>query len=182
MTSSFDIAYEITIKQEGGLVNDPSDKGGITNGGISLRFLKSCGLKYDFNNDGIVNDKEIINLTEDQKKIIYKNEFFNKLSCELINNQSIINYLFDTAVNCGINTAVKIVQKALCSYFNTVEIKIDGIIGPQTLTLINKSDINLIIPMRSERANYYRNIVNNNPKMNKYINGWLRRAYTLYVG
>ena len=38
---SFDTAVEFVLKNEGGLVENENDAGGITNFGISLRFLKS---------------------------------------------------------------------------------------------------------------------------------------------
>ncbi|MHB9161389.1 MAG: glycoside hydrolase family 108 protein [Nitrosotalea sp.] len=176
--NSFDIAYHITMEQEGGLVDNPKDPGGITNRGISLRFLQGCNLKYDFDRNGIVDDREIRNLTDDQAKSIYKEEFFLRLSCHLIHHQSIINYLFDTGVNCGTSTAIKILQRALCACLKTIDVKIDGILGLKTLRMIN--DIydteKLITAMRSERAGYYRSLNNKT-----FIDGWLKRAYTLNV-
>lgn len=178
--SSFDAAYAITVEQEGGLADDPNDHGGITNKGISLRFLQSCGLAYDFDHNGIVDEREIRNLTDDQARLVYKLEFFYPLSC--INNQSILNYLFDTAVDCGISQAIKILQRALCAAFETMDVKIDGILGKKTLDLFNNSDdIHLISEIRSERAGYYRLLASHDPSQIKFLNGWLKRAYTLKV-
>ena len=49
--SRFDTAFRHLLGEEGGYVNHPADRGGATNWGISLRFLKAEG-KIDANRDG----------------------------------------------------------------------------------------------------------------------------------
>lgn len=177
---SFDEAVEYVLRNEGGLVDDPTDRGGVTKYGISLRFLKSLGLSYDFNQDGIINEKEIIKLTLEQAKSIYKHEFWDD-KFEQINEQRIVNYLFDMHINMGREQSVKIVQRALwaCGLSRTA-IKDDGILGFNTIKAINDTirTFDALLPaMRSERASVFRIIVCKKPEQQKFLNGWLNRAY-----
>lgn len=175
---SFDVAFDYLLPNEGGLTNDPNDAGGMTKYGISLRFLRACGLRYDFDKNGIVDESEINNLTLLQARLIYKNEFWC-IEFEKINSQIIVNYIFDMWVNMGKKQAIRIVQRALwaCGISRTV-IKDDGILGPQTLTRINQISGTLLnVALRSERAAVYRLIVATHPENNVFLNGWLARAY-----
>jgi lysozyme family protein len=54
----------------------------------------------------------------------------------------------------------------------------DGIIGPVTLAAINKADpTDLLAALKSEAAGFYRLIAQVNPSQQKFIDGWLNRAY-----
>jgi lysozyme family protein len=55
----------------------------------------------------------------------------------------------------------------------------DGIIGQITLAAINKADsTDLLAALKSEAAGYYRLIANINPSQQRFIDGWLNRAYS----
>lgn len=175
--SNFDMAVMIVLKHEGGLSHDENDAGGVTNMGISLRFLKSCDLKYDFDQNGIVDNREIENLTIDQAKLIYLQEFWLKAPFEKINNQNVTNYIFDAAVNMGIEPAVAIAQRAVWALTISRNLADDGILGSKTIEELNHGGIMLLPPLRAERAAYYKDIVNKFPVRIKELNGWLNRAY-----
>src|ERR1041385_8362050 len=177
--SSFDIACEMVIKNEGGLVDNKNDPGGITNKGISLRLIKSRNLLYDFNNDGEVNNLEIKDITLDQAKKVYFNEFWKNNNYFKITNQQVCNYLFDTAVNIGPANANKLIQRAVRSWNIYSFIKDDGILGDISISEINKSYTNVLPPLRSERSNYYRILVLNNPSLEVFLNGWIKRCYSM---
>jgi lysozyme family protein len=54
----------------------------------------------------------------------------------------------------------------------------DGIIGPVTLSAINKADpTDLLAALKSEAAGFYRLIANANSSQQRFIDGWLNRAY-----
>jgi lysozyme family protein len=81
------------------------------------------------------------------------------------------------AVHTGIPQAVKLIQRALLAA--GTQVVEDGIIGPETLAAINKADpTDLLAALKSEAAGFYRLIANANPSQQKFINGWLRRAYS----
>jgi type VI secretion system secreted protein VgrG len=58
------------------------------------------------------------------------------------------------------------------------EVVEDGIIGAATLRAINEVEgTDLLAAFRSEAAGYYRIIFAKTPTQQRFINGWLRRAY-----
>lgn len=178
--SDFDIAIKFVLSNEGGLVNNPNDPGGITNFGISLRFLKSTNQKYDFNGDGIINENEIIDLKEDQAKLIYKNEFWNLSRFDKINNQTLCNYIFDMAVNSGHAMSIKLAQRALCSFNKQRNFVLDdGILGTKTLDELNHCGLLLLPALISERTGYYRLLSAIKPEHKDDLNGWLNRSFKI---
>ena len=179
--SDFDIAVNFVLKNEGGLEENSKDPGGITNYGISLRFLKSTNnLKYDFNGDGLLDEREIKELTEENAKIIYKNEFWNHAHFDKIINQSLCNYLFDMACNQGLAVAIKSCQRALWALNKQRNIVVDdGVLGDKTLDEINHGGMVLIPALMAERANYYRMLVLINADLKEDLDGWLNRAYRI---
>jgi lysozyme family protein len=99
-----------------------------------------------------------------------------KAKCEQIDDENIATKFFDLAVNMEIPQAVRLIQRALRSAGQTVAD--DGIIGPVTLAAINKADpTDLLAALKSEAAGYYRLIANANPSQQRFITGWLNRAY-----
>lgn len=178
----FEAAFAYVMEREQGLSERESDPGGITKYGISLRFLKALALNNDMRKFGILAatiDGDVIReLTVDQAKAIYLNEFWVPAAFERINNQDACNYIFDMAVNMGIAPAIKCAQRACWAIFRERNIIADdGILGEKTLSLINEAEDCLIHAMRSERAGYYRLVAEGTPALKEYIDGWLNRAY-----
>ncbi len=177
--ASFDLAVKYVLENEGGLSDNPSDPGGITNFGISLRFLKSIPdarlRKY-----GIFdypNEDTIRTLTVDQAKSIYKGEFWSCANFDDIVSQDIANYIFDMCVNHGIATGIKITQRALWACTKKREPVDDGILGPNTLNFIRQGAFLLATAMRAERSAYIRYALADHPAAKDNINGWLNRCY-----
>ena len=147
---------------EGGYVKDPKDAGGETKFGISKRSYPHLDIK---------------NLVRDQVRKIYFCDFWMKAKCEQIDDENLAVKFFDLAVHTGIPQAVKLIQRALRSAGE--QVVEDGIIGSITLTAINKADPTDLLPaLKSEAAGYYRLIASINPSQQKFINGWLSRAYS----
>ena len=101
----FDIAFNFIIAKEGGYVDDPYDKGGATKYGISSRFIKANDLKI----------KDVKELTLLQAKEIYSIFFWHPLKIDKINDSTVQLFLFDTAVNCGKEKAVFLLQESISS-------------------------------------------------------------------
>lgn len=86
--ADFEIAVELVLNHEGGYTPGlPDDPGGETNFGISKRAFP---------------DLDIKNLTEQQAKDIYKQQYW---SFDEITDQSVANCLLDCAVNQGLSLA-----------------------------------------------------------------------------
>jgi lysozyme family protein len=84
--------------------------------------------------------------------------------------------LFSLSVNMGCNQAGKLLQRALRSMWKTLDE--DGVIGPVTTDAMLKADSAMLLSaLKSEAAGYYRLIAGVNPAQNKFLLGWLNRAY-----
>lgn len=156
----FDEAFDFTIGQEGGYINDPSDSGGETNFGISKRSYP---------------DVDIKNLTKEGAKEIYKKDYWSNWY-DLLNSKDVAIRVFDMAVNSGKSAAEKTLQKAInhCGA-NIVE---DGFIGLKTINAIFGLNKNWVLDrFRVERAKFYADCVDKSPIKLKYLKGWIFRSY-----
>jgi len=163
MPNKFNIAHKFTEKWEGGLVDHSADPGGITNLGISLRWLRQMAknecteLKanytensantapknnlssFDFDADGDIDADDIRACTKSQAKTLFKKYFWQTAKCHKL-PLAIAVVLYDAAVNMGVPRAVRQLQQALnvVSYSNLEpyeSIAEDGICGSKTIEL-----------------------------------------------
>lgn len=117
--AKFDIEFDKLILSEGGYVNDPDDAGGETYLGISRKNNpKWVGWEVidDEKKKGLKNitarlkkDKALTN----SAKFLYKQNYWDVLELDDIPSQDMAHQLFDTCVNCGKTTAIRIVQQVL---------------------------------------------------------------------
>lgn len=181
--AEFSQAINLVMGNEGGFINHPSDPGGATNFGISMRFLKSLGVerlrKYGFFDDLTV--KSIEEMSHDQAIAIYFGEFWEPIPLFKIQNQDIANYVFDCCVHHGQSRGIKILQRALwAAYKKKGIVADDGILGNKTLGAIGVVTPYLLSCLMAERAGYIRSIANGSDGSDiseEFINGWLNRAY-----
>lgn len=117
----------IISKWEGGYVNDPLDRGGATNMGITLNTWKLFG--YDKNGDHEI-DKDDIKLLNTHDFSIILRKYWNKWQADKIQNQSIANILVDWYWGSG-KWGIIIPQRIL-------GLKEDGDVGPKTLQKLNE--------------------------------------------
>ena len=117
--ANFDEEFDKLILAEGGYVNDSDDSGGETYLGISRKNNKRWrGWKIidEEKKNGVKNItsrlKQNSYLTELAKNL-YKTNYWDVLELDDIPSQSIAHQLFDTCVNCGKTTAIRIVQQVL---------------------------------------------------------------------
>lgn len=146
---NFKEAVDIIIGLEGGYVFHPKDPGGETNFGISKRQYPNLDIK---------------NLTESKAKDIYKNDYWDKVKCENL-PESLRLLVFDAAVNQGVPTASKILQRVL-------GVKQDGIIGPVTLKALSGIPELIVLCRYSiERHKHY----TANSNWQSFGKGWSKR-------
>lgn len=168
--SAFELAISVVLDHEGGFADDPDDPGGATKFGISLRFYKT--IKPNATID------DIRNLTIEDAIAIYKKYWWDNYQYSLIIAQSIATKVFDLAVNEGASQAHKLLQRACWSVNGYLCISSDGILGENTLAVVNESySPALLTALRSEAAGFYRGLIASNPRNAKYKNNWLKRAY-----
>lgn len=174
----FDRALEVVLAHEGRYVDDPRDRGGATNFGISLRFLRSLGeLAGDIDGDGDVDADDIRAIDRRAAGALYRAKFWDRYQYGEIQDPEIAIKVFDLAVNMGPGGAHKVLQRALRAV--GIRVKDDGILGPKTRSAVVAAyGRGLIGPIRSEAAGYYRSLVAARPSLERYLTGWLNRAYS----
>jgi lysozyme family protein len=180
--SHFDEAILITLKHEGGFVNDPVDPGGATNWGVSIRFLKGAGdgdgdgwLDGDIDHDGDIDIDDIKAMTKADAIRIYRTHFWDKYDYDKIVDFTVAARLFDMTVNMGAKQAGKIIQRALNNCGNNLVV--DGAVGKNTFNAINCTNPELLMSeIRLEHAQFYLRLIEQKPALAKYKKGWLRRA------
>lgn len=160
-SSKFQKAFKYMIANEGGYVFDKKDPGGKTKYGISQKAYPSLNIKA---------------LTFEEAKKIYFCDYWMKGKFEQIPDETVATQLFDFSVNLGIRTATIVLQRALRSV--GINVQEDGLLGPVTLSGVKFSEPStLLAAIKSEAAGYYRLIAAKNPSQQKFLNGWLNRAY-----
>lgn len=176
--ADFDAAFPVVLKHEGGFISDPNDPGGATNYGVSLRWLKGQGLLGDMDHDGDVDTDDIRLLTVNTAKQFYKINWWDRYGYNNFFQQEIATKVFDTAVNVGAKKAHQFLQQAFNVWSNN-KLIVDGLLGSKTYQAVNDSGYKTTIlsSYQEIQANYYRALVQNNPKFTKFLRGWLNRAY-----
>ena len=118
--AKFDTEFDKLILSEGGYVNDPDDAGGETYLGISRKnnpkwvgweIIDDIKKKYGTKNITSRLKKDVA-LTN-SAKLLYKQNYWDVLELDDIPSQGIAHQLFDTCVNCGKTTAIRIAQQVL---------------------------------------------------------------------
>jgi lysozyme family protein len=154
MSSNFDIAIETVLANEGGLVEDKMDPGGLTNFGLSQRSYPKLDIR---------------NLTREEAIEIYRRDWWHYAG---IIDQRVATKILDSCVNMGEHAAIFLLQEIVLQV-----IKPDGIYGEVTEDAVNRLDPNaLLTAYRAKLEQHYRNIVLARPEEMKFLDGWLRRA------
>ena len=107
---SFQRAVANVLKNEGGLVDNPSDPGGLTNFGISQRAYPNLDIR---------------NLTSLQAMALYHKDYWTPIHGDELPD-AVSFALLDWAVNSGVSEAIKELQRVL-------SLTMDGVMGSQTI-------------------------------------------------
>lgn len=164
--ADFAKAFDNMIKNEGGftLHTTPGDRGGMTYAGITH--------KYHPNWEGwrvlerSPDSPELTNMVRG----FYKAHYWNKINGDNINDQSVAESIFGSAVNFGVKTASKLVQLIIGA-------APDGIIGSVSTKKINEAQIDLFhAQFGIAKIARYVAIVNKDRSQSKFLLGWINRA------
>ena len=156
--ASFETYFPKLIQFEGGYVNNINDKGGRTKYGITEDEWRQYG-------DG----RDISMITVHDASNIAKKIYWNGIKGDLINNQSIADFLCDFAYNSGTGTAIKKLQTIL-------GVTVDLIIGPNTLAALNDGNQEGIFDsLKQSRIDFVYAIAKNNPSRGIFLKGRLNR-------
>ena len=97
MSDLFETAVDFVLTAEGGLVDDPSDPGGLTNFGISQRAYPHLNIRE---------------LTIADAKALYRKDYWDRCSCGKLPH-AIALVVFDAAVNQGASASIRMLQRSL---------------------------------------------------------------------
>lgn len=155
----------IIAKWEGGFVNDPIDRGGATNMGITLSTWQKIG--YDKDHDGHIDADDVKLLTSDDFKLVLR-KYWDSWKADQIKNQSIANILVDWVWASGA-WGIKIPQRLL-------GLKEDGVVGIFTLGAVNTAfQEDLFNRIKEARIVFANNICLAHPDQKRFIKGWTNR-------
>lgn len=173
----FNIACDFVLKHEGGFADNKNDPGGATNYGVSLRFLKAAGV--DINNDGVVDETDIVALTKEKARTIYKKFWWDEYNYNAIHDLQIARKIFDLSINMGAKSSHKILQRAI-NEFSEKSIIVDGILGKITLNETNRISIDrpkdLLEEIKQKATHFYIDLCERNKSLHCFLDGWLNRV------
>ena len=148
MSLTFDTAFDRLLGHEGGYSNNPKDPGGETNWGICKRSYPHLDIK---------------SLTRDQAKEIYRADFWNQIGDA---HPAVRFQAFDFAVNSGIQTAIRKLQRA-------IGVADDGHFGPRSKAALAAMDLNdVLMRFIAERIDFWASL----STWESFGKGWARRA------
>lgn len=104
--SNFNKALKVILHNEGGYSNNPKDPGGATNKGITQTT-------YDFWRTAHSKPHQSVkNITNEEVSNIYYGNYWKAVGADKTISYPLALMMFDTAVNCGVGTAKRLVQQA----------------------------------------------------------------------
>ena len=157
--SRFDACLAFVLKMEGGFVNDPADRGGATNKGITQAT-------YDAYHDKMSTPHQSVKfITDDEVRAIYGKQYWLE---GLLSTLDLV--VFDSAVQHGFGRACKWLQRCL-------GVTEDGSVGDESrraLLFANQNE--LVSKYLDIREAFYAKIIANDPSQEKYKRGWANRV------
>jgi len=153
--SLFEDAVEFVLRHEGGYSNDAADPGGETNFGISKLAHPDVDIKA---------------LTRTGAIDIYRTDYWERCNAAQLPGQVAL-VVFDAGVNQGLGWAKRMLQRE-------VSVEADGIIGPETLTAIQKKRQEVLArDLLVRRALHYTETLG----WQNFGKGWLTRLFDLHA-
>ena len=155
------------LKEEGGFVDNPNDKGGATKYGITIDTWKTYG--YDKNKDGRIDVEDLKIITFSDALAITKKIFWDYFKADKIKNQSVAELIVDWGYNSGQVTVARRIQRIL-------NLAVDGIFGDGTVAAINKAhQSKLFEAIKADRKAFIDFLVRKDPTQKVFYQGWMNR-------
>lgn len=181
--ADFKIAYQETMKVEGGYANNPKDRGGETWKGIARNFHPNWpgwSIVDSFKNMSRTNFEKALEGSQTLQRLVlefFKQEFWNTMKLDEFTDQSIANEMFDTGVNMAPHYAVEFLQKAVNATSDVI-LTIDGKMGPVTVGAINvhKKPKQVLKLLNCQQGTRYMDISMYNPTQKTFMASWLSRV------
>lgn len=151
------------IEREGGYVNDPDDRGGATNMGITQATLTAHrGYR--------VTAEQVRDMPREEAEEIYYNTYWLRPNFHTLGlSQYMEEFLLDAACHHGPRKAAELLQLA-------AGVKQDGMVGPVTAAACaSMVSADLAAYFLGARVAFLGEIIENNRSQAKYAHGWMNR-------
>lgn len=178
---SFELLAKFEFNNSANILHKNPNETGLTYWGIYETANPSWQwwniIKQEIQKTGSIKQASI-NLSKNQDLTLdvmrfYKKNYWDSINLNYIESQKVCDEMFMFGVNCGIKQAVKLAQRV-------VGVADDGIIGNQTIQAINNYDENdFDREFDIEEMKYYDSIIQKNPSLKIYRNGWYNRANSI---
>lgn len=157
----------LVLRHEGGYVNDPDDRGGATNKGITQGVYDVYRRAKKLSPRPVkeIDDKEV-------EEIYFQNYWLDGMCDRLPFALGIVH--FDFCVNAGITQAFRSLQRV-------VGTKVDGKFGPNSFKALGdairtRGLLSLVDEYSDERVAFYITITERRPTNLKFLRGWFLRT------
>lgn len=179
-----DRAFRIVLNAEGGYANEPLDRGGPTNLGITQRTLDGWR-RYHPEFPASVRD-----LTADHARAIYDRQYWQPAGCDFM-PWPLSLAVFDMSVHSGPGRSVEYLQRALNDF--GAQLEADGGFGPKTQAALGEvlarvGAVAVALRHIDLRRSFLRAIVygntalgfkDGNPSQARFLRGWMNRLKRL---
>ncbi len=149
------------IKREGGYVDNPHDRGGCTNFGITIGILRAW-------RDRQVTCEDVRNLTRFEAREIYDARYIGGFA--RIQSVQLREHVVDAGVLHGPATAARWLQAV-------VGVKSDGIFGPISARATNQQSAEVVgRRFAAYRIRFLGRLISGDHSQARFAAGWLNRA------
>lgn len=152
----------IVERYEGGYVDNPADRGGPTNFGITLATLAAWRRQP-------VKAADVAALGLEEALAIYRQRYVIAPGFDRIGDQAVRAYTIDFGINSGTARAALFLQAA-------AGVRQDGALGPVTLAAIAAAPAAVLRRMTHQRLIYLADLIRRKPQQAQFAVGWIRRA------
>lgn len=164
--SRFNDCLKFVLSMEGGYCDNPSDRGGATNCGITQ------GVYDEYRTSSSQFRMPVVGISADEISAIYRSRYWKPVCGDNL-PRGLDLVVFDSAVNHGVRQASKFLQRAL-------GVDDDGIIGNKTIAAVHSDDAagmtaHVIGDILDQRTDFYDNLVQRDNKQKVFLKGWLNR-------
>ncbi|MBZ9578966.1 glycoside hydrolase family 108 protein [Klebsiella quasivariicola] len=165
----------VILQHEGGYVNDPNDRGGETNMGITIATWRA----YAPSDLGIeATSNTLRNMTKEQAEIIYYNHYWEPKGFCKLETIKIALMIYDWTITSG--RAVTQVRKMLHNEYN-INLVVSNTMDDDMIHCINaiEDQEQLLSRIAEVRKEYYRSLTITNGEPNtqvRFLTGWINRV------
>jgi len=167
------------IDIEGGYVDDPSDSGGQTNWGITVKVARKAGYFGP-----------MVDVSRDTAFVIYAEKYWDSVRADDILELSelVAEEVVDTSVNMGPSRAATFLQRSL-NVLNDRErlysdLTVDGSIGNITISrlktcIAERGDLVLVKMLNCLQGAFYVELAERREKDERFVFGWFQHRVAL---